>query len=1328
MSLLDLLATLCGVLLFWPGSRTEVVNIVPTDDDLCTLPCFTLSDFAANLSIYNISSNITLILSPGRHVLHLNMSISNLDAFVMFSSSLPAQIVCEQNSSFSFDNCYSVYITSINFIGCRENAINQVNNFELQNSVFEGQGGSGSTIGLFYSTAQIYGSKFIVSNVSGNNRTYPENQQICVLGGAILAQFSNVTIAHGLFEKHWGGIGGALFLSGSNVRIESSVFTGNEAVDSETGLCDIFPYTMAGAVFQLESNVVISNSHFSRNSAEVGGGITIYSGTLSINASTFHDNEAERIGGAIFSLRCTVTMNRVQLARNAAIHATGGGGALIGSESNVTILESQFDRNLASFGGAMFFQNSFINLGGNILLVNNSGIYGVLYAFNTSLTMHDFLNVSNNSASAAKSGPLTLFQSNVVSFGHVTFKGNEAETGGAIYSSETKIDVIGDMKILDNVARSTGGGVYLYQSELNCQGSSTFILRDNGATFTGGSIHAIGSTIKVIAITNRTILAIKNNLAQTGGGICLESNAKLYTIKPYKSYSNLIQFIENAADYGGAVYVDDDTYTATCTRQDTACFIQEFTLYEANEEGISIKFKDNQARIRGSNLFGGLLHRCSIVQPIVQAAFFSANSKTVKGVSHFRTATNTSSVNQISSRPVQICLCVNGHLNCTIQQRPTYEVKKGEKFSVSLVAVDQLGHPVSAKIQSLLRSNMSGLLEGQLTRTIAGECIDLNFNVISPGNSEQLSLYASDGPCRNAESATIRVDVHFLPCTCPIGFQPSYISDVNCTCECHGDLVQYVSMCDTQSQTLTKRPQTKAWITSISFDNTTSYIIYPNCPYDYCKYGQSQPIDLNQLNGADIQCAFGRSALLCGSCQSGLSLSIGSSRCIQCPTHWPVLFVVINVAAVLAGVVLVAMLMLLNMTVSVGTLNGLIFYANIISPYKSILLPVQESNRLVFANVVVSWLNLDIGIDSCYFKGMNAYAKTWLQLAFPAYVFILVATVIVCSSRFSKFSNLIGKRNPVATLATLILLSYTKMLEIVFRAFSSGTINSPDGSIAQVWLPDATVNYFSLKHSLLFIVSIIILLIGLIYTILLFLWQWLLCLPTWRVFKWISNQKLHGFMETYNIPYKPQHRYWTGMLLFARIILHLIAAVNVSNDAQLALASITFVVGTIFLLRALIRGALYRNKLVDIVETAFYFNILAFATLTWYAINKQVVSYNSVIVHTSIIVTVLLLLLIILYHLYTYTPALSRIVNKTAFGKKLNTVLLSMQEPVGFQQNIRHPTDTFNDDFLDTIENATADHKLGSTHREAEPTHTDVVIHTPLMPRAQRKDEDTIIN
>lgn len=1332
MSPLSLLATLCNVLLFklfWLSSmRAEVFNIVTMEDDHCTPPCITLSDFAANQSDNNItiSSNITLILAPGRHILQVNFSTSNLDMFAMYSYSstngLPAQVVCEQRSSIYFEDCLSISINSIDFIGCHKNTIRLVRDFKLQNSVFEGQAGggssSGSAITLSLSTALIYNCKFI-SDIGGNvTRVYPDPESGCVAGGAILAVGTDLFIKQSLFEKNVAGVGGALSFFGSNVRIESSNFTENEAEESERGFCDSgYSNTFAGAVFLLGSNVKVSNSIFSGNSAKVGGSIACLFGVLSINTTNFHDNKAKHLGGAVYSQYCTMTMDQVVLARNAAENdsVTQGGGAITCSDSNVTIGDSRFDDNLASFGAALYVQNSSITFEGDVLLTNNWGVFGVLYAFNTSIAIHGSLFVSNNSAAAAISGPLTLFQSNVMCFGRAIFKGNEAETGAAIYSSETKVDVIGEMKILNNSARNNGGGIYLYQGELDCQQGSTLTLMGNRAEQKGGAIHAIGTTLKINAPINRTILTIESNRAQTGGGICFESNAKLYTVKWYGFYSKLVQFIGNSADYGGAVYVDDDTYAASCIRQNTAaCFFQELILLETSSEGISLEFKHNQATERGSNIFGGLLHRCSIVQPIIQGIFFNSNS-------YFRRVANVSSVHLVSSRPVRVCMCTNGHPNCTVRRHSSYVVKKGEKFSISLVAVDQIEHPVSATIQSLLGSNASGLLEGQLTRTIAGGCTDLDFNIISPKNSEKLSLYASDGPCRNAESAIMTVDVQFLPCTCPIGFQPSHISDVNCTCDCHDDIVQYVSKCDTLTQSLIKLPQTKAWITSASFDNSTGYTIYPNCPYDYCKYGQTLSVNLNQPNGADTQCAFGRSSLLCGSCRSGLSLSLGSSRCIQCPSYWPVLFVVISVAAVIAGVVLVAVLLLLNMTVTVGTLNGLILYANILSANKSILLPVQESDHLTFANIVVSWLNLDIGIDSCYFHGMNTYTKTWLQLAFPAYVLVLVAAIIVCSAHISKFADLISKKNPVATLATLILLSYTKMLEIAFQVLSSGTVSYPDGSQSKVWLPDATMEYFSIKHSLLFIVSVIILLVGLIYTILLFSWQWLLRLPKRVIiFKWLNNQKLHGFMETYNIPYKPQHRYWTGMLLFVRVILYLIAAVNVSNDAQLALTSIVFIIGSIFFLKASIGGRLYRNKLVDVIETAFYFSILAFTTLTWYAINKKIDSYNSVIVNTSMIVTLLLLLLIILYHLYVYTPLLSRKMGKTAVGNKLNTVLISLQDPVEIHQNPRRPSDRFNDDFLDTIENAN-DHELmpARIRRERELTHTDVVIHTPVMQRAQ---------
>ena len=158
------------------------------------------------------------------------------------------------------------------------------------------------------------------------------------------------------------------------------------------------------------------------------------------------------------------------------------------------------------------------------------------------------------------------------------------------------------------------------------------------------------------------------------------------------------------------------------------------------------------------------------------------------------------------------------------------------------------------------------------------------------------------------------------------------------------------------------------------------------------------------------------SSLLCGSYRLGLSLSLGSSCCLPCPSYWPALLIAITIAAILAGIALVAFFLILNMTVAVGTLNGLIFYANVVYANKSILLPFQEIN---FVTVFISWLNLDniIGIDTCYFPGMDTYIKTWLELAFPAYIILLVILVIIIISYSTKFSNLIGKKDPVATLA-----------------------------------------------------------------------------------------------------------------------------------------------------------------------------------------------------------------------------------------------------------------------------------------------------------------------
>ena len=415
-----------------------------------------------------------------------------------------------------------------------------------------------------------------------------------------------------------------------------------------------------------------------------------------------------------------------------------------------------------------------------------------------------------------------------------------------------------------------------------------------------------------------------------------------------------------------------------------------------------------------------------------------------------------------------------------------------------MVALDQAGHPVNATIQSSLNYSQSGLAEGQLAREIQDKCTNLSFSVTSPSNYEELGLYASDGPCKDADLSKLVYTLQFLPCECPIGFQLAGSTHTNCSCQCHKNISRYVA-CDYSKESFTREYVSNVWI---SYNNLSGYLIYLNCPYDYCKPLNSTSVNLNQPSGADAQCAFNRSNLLCGSCQPGLSLSLGSSLCLSCPNYWPGPSVAITITAILAGFVLVALLLVLNMTVAVGTLNALLFYVNILAANRNILIPFQKQNYLT---VLVSWLNLEFGIDACFIDGMDAYTKMWIQLTFPFYIMFIVVLIIIVSSCSSKFAKVIGKKDPVATLATLILLSYAKLLEVVFKTFASGTLNYPDGTTKTVWLPDATVSYLKGRHIVLFIAAIFILTIGLAYTVLVFSWQWLLRLPNWKIFKWSRN-------------------------------------------------------------------------------------------------------------------------------------------------------------------------------------------------------------------------------
>ena len=73
----------------------------------------------------------------------------------------------------------------------------------------------------------------------------------------------------------------------------------------------------------------------------------------------------------------------------------------------------------------------------------------------------------------------------------------------------------------------------------------------------------------------------------------------------------------------------------------------------------------------------------------------------------------------------------------------------------------------------------------------------------------------------------------------------------------------------------------------------------------------------------------------------------------------------------------------LDLTVADGTLNGLIFYANIVKIDQAIIFSASQTNVIT---VLLAWLNLDLGMEVCFFERFDAHTRTWLQYLFPVYI------------------------------------------------------------------------------------------------------------------------------------------------------------------------------------------------------------------------------------------------------------------------------------------------------------------------------------------------------
>ena len=633
-----------------------------------------------------------------------------------------------------------------------------------------------------------------------------------------------------------------------------------------------------------------------------------------------------------------------------------------------------------------------------------------------------------------------------------------------------------------------------------------------------------------------------------------------------------VAFDGNAAAKGGAFYVKMQK-SRTPASEAPNCFFQ---ITDSNSTslniGVSLSFTNNYAAEGGSVLYGDLTG-CKL-----QQAFHYGVTRPEDVFKLISNIAGSNTEPRFASDPMTICFCRDNETQC---QNTSQNVKiyPGQTVVINITSLDAYQNK---RPTIILTKSENKLLDVHRSKPWC-------YSYIVPTN-------ASGDKCNDDILVRlVTVDAHYSDQShslnlslgyksCPKGFE---CEDGICKCAKILTSARFVSSCDIDRQVLVK--SNVSWLgNGVSKDTIGYYFV---CPLVYCK---GMP-EVN-LSDPDEQCSDNRSGVLCAECKMGFSLTFGRYGCRECTDRFLLLILVFG----LLGLLLVASHFLLDLTISSVSIFGLLFYANIINSYDTIFFPrqvaIKYSGITDFFSVFVAWLSLDFGIDACFYNGMDLYAKVWLGFVFPAYIFILLLA-IAFGMRYSKSLYSLCHKNVIPSIATLFLLSYSKVFvtaimanyTVELTAFNATAVTNP-----RVSLFDVDDRFLDARQTVLFIfANALLLFVVAPYTLLLLLSQCLLAKSHWKVLSRID--RLKPFIDCSTAVLKDKYRFWAGVPFLARLVINSLQ----SNTEDIVLVAIVVIVQLMLVLTLYLDVHKHPTNLA--LDAFFYCNLILLAVMRIFA-------------------------------------------------------------------------------------------------------------------------------
>ena len=489
------------------------------------------------------------------------------------------------------------------------------------------------------------------------------------------------------------GMGGALYISNSNITVLQCWFKENRAT------------YIGGAIIMLKTRGSFANCTFERNSAKglkhkktAGGAIfSADRSHITVQQSLFKENTATYSGGAIHMQKTRGSFVNCTFERNSAKglkHKKTAGGAIFSADrSHITVQQSLFKENTATYGGGAInmqkTRGSFVNCTfekNSAKSLPHKMVYGgaICSRDRSNITVQQCLFKENT---ATYSGGAIDMQKTRGSFVNCTFERNSAKSlphkmvyGGAICSHDRSNITVQQSLFKENTATYSGGAIDMQKTRgsfVNCTFERNSAKGLKHKKTAGGAIFSADRS----HITVQQSLFKENTATYSGGAIHMQKTRGSFVNCTFEK--NSAKSLPHKVVYGGAICSRDRSHITvqqSLFKENTATYSGgAIHMQKTRGSFVNCTFERNSAKgLKHKKTAGGAIFSADRSHITVQQSLFKENTATYGGGAINMQKTRGSFVNctfeknSAKSLPHKMvyggAICSHDRSNITVQQ------------------------------------------------------------------------------------------------------------------------------------------------------------------------------------------------------------------------------------------------------------------------------------------------------------------------------------------------------------------------------------------------------------------------------------------------------------------------------------------------------------------------------------------------------------------------------------------------------------------------------------------------------------------------------------